>query len=754
MRFYDYSNYISRSHLNLRGLTSRASITSGRGETSQVKVRPRMLKRPHTLKIISLLLSLALVFSPYCALAERSNAGGGDTAEFDFGDVAISMGINLGAMAVGSALGAGLSDAGGGISGALGAMGSSLASTFSTGLMTNIGTISAVSQVGRAVGAMGQYYDWEPSNTFLASSIASGASGGLINPSVGPLTGALVSAASAGTIVAIDGDRMDNRRLSPEERRPGVGAQIAGFAAGVAAGQFANALTNPATYENTVTYKETRSTSPPITDFDLEPSVPIPKYYQLVEISGKQIPGQVPLTDSEIQGLHSSPDAHVSGTRITSIGDTIKVITPATPSQIASRLTTEPFIKTLDLWPQLGASALAMWAGDQVAGKRDNNRKSNSILSPSVVTSLIQGVATPLFGGIAKTWGLQPSLYVGENSQINYNIYKDTMGEEIAQQFEEKYKASEEWKKDPIEKSHILAGKKDEIRRAETLGEKLDKADMWRIGVFFRNAPLKETLYGLMEGSIHAGISYGISQLSNSDDPRAHKRQEGALRAAAVSYGADLVTAAIRGVAQKVMYDYTSKGIDEQITALEAKGRKDANKEQGSEEIKIQEMFRPEDIKEISAKQGKEDLTEQDLLKLQQLREINRDIHRPEYGPVMDKGYTFAILTSMQKANNEFLQRSLAFGAPRPGQEVTVFTVVDYLDKLSGYARIAAQGPGWFASALSSSASSAGSAATSNNVITTLGATLGPTPLGKYLNIHPYSYQATSAARRRTYRER
>src|SRR3990167_7718549 len=68
-------------------------------------------KRP-IFKIICLGLSFVFVFSqifPSPAWAARSKAGGGELAEFDFGDFALSAGMSLGSMALGAAFNAGLS---------------------------------------------------------------------------------------------------------------------------------------------------------------------------------------------------------------------------------------------------------------------------------------------------------------------------------------------------------------------------------------------------------------------------------------------------------------------------------------------------------------------------------------------------------------------------------------------------------------------------------------------------------------------
>lgn len=141
------------------------------------------------LKIISVGLSFVFIFScvfPQEALASRSDAGGGDLAEFDVGKWALGTAISVVSLGIGSAVSSGINT--------MWEAGS--ASAFSTGFTESISSWSslstwadkyavfaATSQVSNAVGRMGRYYDWDPGLTLFVSSVGSGIVGGAFNPS-------------------------------------------------------------------------------------------------------------------------------------------------------------------------------------------------------------------------------------------------------------------------------------------------------------------------------------------------------------------------------------------------------------------------------------------------------------------------------------------------------------------------------------------------------------------------------------------
>jgi len=619
-------------------------------------------KRP-IFKIICIGLSFVFIFAhillPKEAWAGRSKAGGGDLAEFDFSKVAISAGMSLGSMALGSVFNTGLSSffadtstsalnpnlvpltTGGFVDGAVpvyydlatggsvintslmsaseisasvatpvvtpsffSAMGDSLAKSFTFDKMaTNYGTFVATSQVGRAVGMMGNYYGWSPSSTFIVSNATSSLTGGFLNPSValaaasdstlftmarGAVVGGLTGLASGGITVAIDGDRIDNRQ------QPGAVAQIAGMTTGVAVGNFSRALVDPATYTGV---------------------------------------------------------------------DNLK---------IGGRLLEATFIKTADMWPRLAARSLSIIAANSVD-------KDNKLFSPSMVSSLAEGTAAPFLTGVAHYFALQPGLSMGEDSAKNNIVYADQMKKEIGNQYIDRQREAD---KGPDKEVLAKIAQKD-----TTVDQALEAAGTGRLSLFWHNTSFKEMAYGLTEGAIQGGVSNLTSKLAKHDP----------LAAAAAGYGATLFTGAIRGVVQNWMYDpKVMQDLIEDKTVGEAR----------KQELK-------------------------------------------EYQAARDKGPGTAVLMSLAKANRDFLERSFAFGAPQiKPEKIDALMATDYFNKLNSYA-LAGRSADWFERGLTSGLTNAGSFATSTDILTTLGAT----PLGAYLNIAPYTYDAQSAGKRETYRK-
>src|SRR3989338_8427626 len=129
--------------------------------------------RTHIFGVISLGVCFVLIFSsifPTSAFASRSDAGGGEVAEFDAGDFALSAGVSLGSMAIGSAINAGVSSFGTAAEtaayeimpsmqglattspGFFSAMGDSFAKSLNVdNMISGLSTFSATSQVGRGV---------------------------------------------------------------------------------------------------------------------------------------------------------------------------------------------------------------------------------------------------------------------------------------------------------------------------------------------------------------------------------------------------------------------------------------------------------------------------------------------------------------------------------------------------------------------------------------------------------------------------
>lgn len=175
-----------------------------------------MLRKPKglTFRLISVIMAFFFMTSfvfPKMAMAYRSNDGGGDLVEFDFGKWAAGTAIGMVSSALGSALISGLGSAFssnpnatflGSFTDSLGLNGFMENST--SGLPdsvirdmgitkfsqptwfnswgTNLVNSAAVGQVQSAIGAMGSYYGWDPRSTIFISSIAGGVVGGGLAP--------------------------------------------------------------------------------------------------------------------------------------------------------------------------------------------------------------------------------------------------------------------------------------------------------------------------------------------------------------------------------------------------------------------------------------------------------------------------------------------------------------------------------------------------------------------------------------------
>ena len=119
-------------------------------------------------KLAACILGISFIMFFVChqtAFAGRSGAGGGDIAEF-----------SVGKWAAGTAIGAMSSIGGQYASGLI----SGTSDNFSFGNAfsnwgDNFTSNMASNQIGRAVGAMGQYYEWGPTATIITSSVARGA---------------------------------------------------------------------------------------------------------------------------------------------------------------------------------------------------------------------------------------------------------------------------------------------------------------------------------------------------------------------------------------------------------------------------------------------------------------------------------------------------------------------------------------------------------------------------------------------------
>jgi hypothetical protein len=240
----------------------------------------------------------------------RSRSGGGKAADIDWESVGIGVGTSIGGAfatqflsSAWQAAAPATTDVANATSG-LGKIGSGLSNTgktigtlltsakpwaaglqsFSTfsnvlpTMLTGFNTYVAASQAGRAIGAAGNYYKWDKSGIFLASSLVNGAVGGFLDPanalgnkyvtsSLGNMakgagTGIAVEGAKAGVILAMDGDKIN------AGQEPSAGAQILGMMGGVAAGNLARTAMNPETWrfgaggEDRKNYAVTRGNAP------------------------------------------------------------------------------------------------------------------------------------------------------------------------------------------------------------------------------------------------------------------------------------------------------------------------------------------------------------------------------------------------------------------------------------------------------------------------------------------------------------
>lgn len=410
--------------------------------------------KTHLFKIIRLGLSFVLIFSgtfPGEALASRSKAGGGDLAEFDFSKLAISAGITLGSLAIGSVINSAVSAQWSNLTkgtsfSVLSAMKDSLAKSFSVNsMLSGLSTFSAVSQVGRAAATVGNYYGLSPSTTLIISNAASSATAGFLNPDIalgdaipqsislasesvqsayyaalptmakGALVGGLTGLASSGAVVAIDAEKIN------EMKEPGIPSQIAGLVAGVAAGNFARELVNPSIIDGKVFIREDKiekiyaePSTKAMLGIDTEASFTSQEYFLITEASPKIVPKTELLTGPALNELQDNL-ANNDYKKIWIDKDTLYLGKPGISAQ---GLFTAGFIKTGDMWPQLTGRALAITATSLLG--RDNQ-------FASLAGSLVEGITTPVFSGLAEYYALRPGLYTGEERILNNVVQHNSL---------------------------------------------------------------------------------------------------------------------------------------------------------------------------------------------------------------------------------------------------------------------------------------------------------------------------------------
>lgn len=435
------------------------------------------LNRPKgaTFRIIAVILIFSFMVSfvmPSDALAARSRAGGGDIPRFNFSDFAATAGIGLGtaivSMSIGSALGAAWSGIKGGLDASTIAanMGSALTNSFrslpafTTTMIGGYNTFMAGTQVVRAVGATGVYYDWNPCTTHIVSAVASGITGGILNPAAalgsafnsalpantfttileGGVIGGLGGFASSGTEVLIDRGRI-SKGLTP-----GVGAQIAGYTAGFFATNFGRDLFDPRTYAPAKEVYERKVVGQEVGETLTKP------IFAYVSDSGKT------LTEQEIfnmVGVEQVKRGLVDGGKISSeqfdskgfaetlrdvqqfykkselfgennyailgdkggiafnnvssaqkfnvremqvLGDNAVVLRTG-ETNIAKNIFFKPFVDTFDAWPILATNALGTWAASRV----DENYSQ-------FIKLAINSMGGAVVDSFANAYNLRPSL--------------------------------------------------------------------------------------------------------------------------------------------------------------------------------------------------------------------------------------------------------------------------------------------------------------------------------------------------------
>jgi hypothetical protein len=426
-------------------------------------------RKEKTFKIISACLIWFFIVSfvlPKEALAgRRSNSGGGEIKEFGWSDFGITVGTAVGTAAVGSVLG---NTVGGALKGTFDISKSlSGLATMST-YITGYNTYMATTQVSRMVGMMGAYYKWKPTKTFLISALASGAISGFLNPAgvlgdqtaisamgmgKGALVGSLGSLASAGVVLAIDGDKIK------EGKSPGIGAQLAGMATGIAVGEFARNLVIHKPKESqfkpikgiekgTETFQRVGGKEKPtMRDFDnttfshkiAKATGEKPSFRRAIskmqsdgttfidkigdEYLFKLDTGETVLLSQQEMNLGRYTRFHSDGTifmptdgKLIPAGadKNLFMLSEAklTSGETLSRLTIGPLLEVRKQLPMLASSALAMAVTSGIKDKYSEYKP--------LVSSIISFAATPLFGAADTMFSPDYSLWANAEVKLGY----------------------------------------------------------------------------------------------------------------------------------------------------------------------------------------------------------------------------------------------------------------------------------------------------------------------------------------------
>lgn len=415
------------------------------------------------LKIIRAATAFIFVFSvvsPGSALAGRSSAGGGELSSFDLGKFVMTAGISVASIGIGAAIGSGVNSP----LHAIASIGSSLSSGFMKvgGLAQNYNTFVAVSQVGRAVGMAGSYNGWDPATTFIVSGVATGMTAGALNPSTvaggaisntalttsgsailkGAVVGGMTSLASGGTIVAIDGDKIN------KGDQHGVVAQIAGFTAGITAANVSQKMLSSTTYterdlgvirresitqnntnqqttqpvaqqgSETLGKSATQPTAQPINNDTLGQN----RFYKVesTDAFNSTKPTETPISNQDVKAWIDNPNIEF---RPTGDGNYVKVVeTNATLSgaEVGKKVFVDAMlVKTGDMWPQIATRSLSILATNSLSEK-------NKWLSP-LANSTVEGVAGPFISVGAEYYALKPGYYAGGDKTANSIEHNERM---------------------------------------------------------------------------------------------------------------------------------------------------------------------------------------------------------------------------------------------------------------------------------------------------------------------------------------
>ncbi len=192
-------------------------------------------------KVIAIFLCFSLIVSSVSPVYARSNAGGGDMAEFDMGRAFTGLAVNVASNFVGGFLRASVGSV---IHGSSFNFGQAIRQIFSfeslldnlTGLTNKI----AMKYVQKAVAAYGQYHGWKGSEIFLISGIVSSLIGAYIGADTSTMSAfrqslmPMIRQTISGSVQTAVTYAIDRKKLDDKDNKKGasIGGRIAGMVAG------------------------------------------------------------------------------------------------------------------------------------------------------------------------------------------------------------------------------------------------------------------------------------------------------------------------------------------------------------------------------------------------------------------------------------------------------------------------------------------------------------------------------------------